>query len=176
MKNTKYKSILLIVIIAILTWNCSDDDKLPIDFNDLELSGGAFASETNSTGNISLEITNPLKTNFTKTYTLMTPAPSLGSDVKSVSFYLTLKRAGSKFDEVLYKIVNNSNSSTSPKIEINFVGEDLLSSLKIAPADLIKGDEINVRLALTTPNGVFSSVSSNFDNQSADHTFTIPVN
>lgn len=180
MKSNFLKSMIFVVALGMITFSCSTDkDKLPVDFDALNVSGGAFATEVASEGSTDINRDDAAASTFTKTYQMVTPAPALGSDVSQVQLFVSFAGANISVDEVLYAATTSDSFDTSsggyPETSFGVSGDMVLSSLGLVPAQLEGGDSFNFRLAITTPNGTFSDVSANFDNQSADHRFSSTV-
>ncbi|MGB5360049.1 MAG: hypothetical protein WBN27_08920 [Eudoraea sp.] len=180
MKSNFLKSIVYIVALGMITFSCSTDtDKLPVNFETLVVSGGAFASQIASEGSTDINRDDAASSSFSKTYTLTTPAPALGSDVNLVELFVSFAGANVSAGEILYASAGTGDFDTSsggyPEVTFSVAGDQVLSGLGLVPAQLEGGDSFNFRLALTTPKGTFSDVSANFDNQSADHRFSSTV-
>lgn len=176
MKNIYIKYFLVLALVSFGLTSCEDDDTLPVDFKDLNASGGAFAAEVSTTGSTDINRNNPSESVFQKTYVI--DSPQAGTDVSEVQVYV--RYAGSS--EVLYETIPSSEFSTGPnglpQFTVNFDGATILSALGLeggADGDLEGGATFRYRLALVTPRGTFTDVSPNFDNQSADHTFSSTV-
>jgi len=180
MKSNFLKSMIFVVALGMITFSCSTDkDKLPVDFDALNTSGGAYATEIASEGSTDINRDDAASSAFNKTYEVVTPAPALGSDVSQVQLFVSFAGANLSVDEVLYSATTSDSFDTSgggyPQTNFPVTGDMVLSSLGLVPAQLEGGDSFNFRLVLTTPNGTFSDVSANFDNQSADHRFSSTV-
>lgn len=172
MKNINLKYLLVLALFSFVITSCEDDDTLPVDFEDLNASGGAFATEVSTTGETNINRNNPSESTFQKTYVIHSPQE--GADVNSVDVFVSY--AGSS--EVLYQSISSSEFNMvdgNPQFTVNFNGDEVLSALGIEAEDLEGGATFNFRLALNTDRGTFSKVSPNFDNQSADHTFSSTV-
>ena len=170
------KNIFKILIITLLFTACKDDDTLPVDFDDLIVSGGAFATELSTDGSTNINKLDPTASEFSKSYQLVTPKG--GTDISRVDVYVSFDGLNAQADEALLSTVDASNFSSGdnyPEVTIPFNGGSILSALGLSPDALEGGDVFDFRLALTTPEGTFSDVSANFDNQSADHTFEASV-
>ena len=175
MKN-KYKIFFIIPLLMVM--GCSDDDKLPTDFAELNVSGGAYATDvTVDGGTTSINKLDPASSTFFKTYDLVSPKG--GTDITTVDIYLTLVRGVDPLSSEVFLKSYASDAFMSggayPQLNAEFIGSELITALGIDPAILEGGDTFAYRLALTNPDGTFSDVSANFDNQSADHTFSSTV-
>ncbi|MDH7444777.1 hypothetical protein [Aquimarina sp. 2201CG14-23] len=176
MKNFKYKSLLIMAFSALVMWNCSDDDKLPVDFDELQVSGGAFATEIGSEGLTNINKLDPGTSTFSKSYQLITP--NGGTDISRIDVYVSYTGLNASADEALLTTINSdsfTNTGEYPEVLVSINGADILSALGVSPTVLEGGDTFDFRLAVTNPNGTFTDVSANFDNQSADHTFAATV-
>lgn len=179
MKNRILKSILLAAIISFGMVSCTDDDKLPVDFDELNVSGQPFAIETAADGLTSInkiDITNPSYSGFSKSYQLY--SFDGGLDVTKVEVYVEFIGVNTTADEgKLLEIQSSAFDMTDgvPGFTINFVWSDVLTLLGLTLDDLEGGDNFFFRLAMTNSEGVWSYVSNNFDNQSADNTIISPV-
>ena len=172
----KINFLLIATILAASLWSCSDDDKLPVDFDELEVSGGAFATEISSEGSTDINKLDPGASSFSKTYELVSPQG--GTDITKVELYVSFKGENATADEVLLTTVNSSsfiNTDPYPQASVSVNGADILSALGISADQLEGGDVFSYRIAVTNADGTFSDVSANFDNQSADHTFNSTV-
>ncbi len=164
------------VFSAALMWNCSDDDKLPVDFDELEVSGGAFATELSTDGSTNINKLDPSASTFSKSYQLV--STNGGTDISRVDVYVSFTGMTTTANEALFTTITSDSftaGSDYPEVTISFDGASILSTLGVSPSDLEGGDTFNYRLALTTPDGTFTDVSANFDNQSADHKFVSTV-
>lgn len=177
MKINNIKSFLALAVVLFFFNGCADDDKLPVDFEDLNAETGAFATEVSADGSTNINRLAPAASEFSKTYELF--SRNKGTDVNSVSVYVSFTGENVTADEELYKTIDastfNPTGNETPEVTIEYNGQEILSALGISPDNLEGGDIFSYRLALTTPDGVFSDVSANFDNQSADHTFTSTI-
>lgn len=165
---------LLLLSMLVFSIGCSDDDKLPVDFADLNDSGGAFAQELSSAGLSDINLLDPSGSNFSKRYQLVSPAG--GTDITQLDIYVNATRLNDVIasEQLLFSRTSSDFESSDgdyPQVEVDYVGADIISLLGLTTSDLEGGDQFNFRLAVTNPDGVFSDVSANFDNQSADHTF-----
>ena len=155
--------------------SCEDDDTLPVDFEDLNAGGGTFATEVSTTGSTDINRNDPAESSFQKTYVL--DSPQDGNEVTEVQVYVSYDGS----NEVLYQTIPASQFTTvdgQPQFTVNYNGAEILSALGLeggADGDLEGGAAFNYRLAIVTPRGTFTDVSPNFDNQSADHTFSSTV-
>jgi len=163
--------------LIVLNFGCSDDDELPVDFDDLSVSGVPFASETTNGVITSINKLDPANSSFTKTYQLISTAG--GTDITKLEVFVSLSRGSQELvSENLLKTYTLSDFTTGagyPEVNVTITGLDILSALNIPASNLEGGDVFNYRLALTNSNGTFSDVSANFDNQSADHKFSSTV-
>lgn len=178
MKSNFLKSMIYVVALGMITFSCSTDtDKLPVDFDALNVSGGAFATEVAAEGSTDVNKSDPASSAFSKTYQMVTPKE--GKDVSKIELFASFAGTNVNAAEVLYATVNSDafdNSSAGyPEAGFTVAGDALLSSLGLSPAQLEGGDAFNYRIAVTNADGTFSDVSANFDNQSADHTFSSTV-
>ena len=172
----KIKFILIATTFAVSLWSCSDDDKLPVDFDELEVSGGAFATEISSEGSTDINKLDPGASAFSKTYELVSPKG--GTDITKVELYVSFTGENTTAPEALLATVNSSNfvnGDSYPQVTIQVNGADILAALGVPSSQLEGGDTFNYRIAVTNADGTFSDVSANFDNQSADHTFNSTV-
>lgn len=180
MKSNFLKSIVYLVALGMITFSCSTDtDKLPVDFDTLKVSGGPFAQIVSAEGDTEINRDDAASSAFSNTYQMVTPGPALGSDITLIEFYVSFAGSNLDVDEVLFSSVSQADFDTSsggyPEATLSATGDEILASLGLLPAQLEGGDTFNFRLALTSPKGTFSDVSANFDNQSADHTFSLAV-
>ncbi len=176
MKKFKYKSLLIMAFSTLILWNCSDDDKLPVDFDELEVSGGAFATELSTDGLTNINKLDPAASTFAKNYQLVSTKG--GTDISKVDVYVNFTGITTNADEALITTITSDSFTAGdeyPEVSIPFDGASILSTLGILPSDIEGGDTFNFRLALTTPDGTFTDVSANFDNQSADHRFSSTI-
>jgi hypothetical protein len=176
MKNRILKPIVLSILISIGITGCSDDDKLPVDFDELNVTGQPFAGEIDSNGSTNINKLDAASSEFSKEYRLYSLED--GNDVTSVDVFVSFNGSTTTAEEaLLYTIPSSSfnTSGTNPDMQIIFNGADILSALSLPSSALEGGDVFNYRLALTNNEGTWSDVSSNFSNQSADHTFTSSV-
>ncbi|MUP46643.1 hypothetical protein E0K83_12940 [Gramella sp. BOM4] len=172
MKRFYIKYLLVAALVSFGLTSCEDDDTLPVDFEDLNASGGPFAAEVSTTGSTDINRNNPSESVFSKTYVL--DSPSDGSDVNSVDVYVSYDGS----EEALYESIDASEFETvdgMPQFTVNYNGSEILSALGLSADDLEGGATFRYRLALNTDRGTFTDVSPNFDNQSADHTFSSTV-
>ncbi|KAB8154111.1 hypothetical protein EZY14_006660 [Kordia sp. TARA_039_SRF] len=177
MKNKFLKTILAISAVCIAFYSCKDDDTLPVDFDDLINTGKPFASEIITNGSTNVNKLDPSSSSFSKEYQIISPAG--GTDVTKVEVFVSLSGQNLTTEEALLITTESSSFTNSdggyPEVSISFDGAAIIAALGIDPAALEGGDRFNYRLALTNPQGTFSDVSANFDNQSADHTFSSTV-
>lgn len=177
MKNINFKIFAASLFLALGFQACSDDDKLPIDFDELNTMGGAFATELSSEGSTDINAFDPTTTMFTKSYELN--SRNNGEDISKLEIFVSYDGATSTVAETLYKDIPASEFSSGPgarpKITVDYDSGELMTLLGLTMDDLEGGDILTYRLALTTPDGTFSDVSPNFDNQSADHNFASTV-
>ena len=177
MKNKLLKSFLVLSATLLAFSSCSDDEKLPVQFDELITSGGAFASEIMTNGSTNVNKLDPASSSFSKDYQLISPAG--GTDISKVEVYVSLTGETINADEALLSTIDASSFTAAdggyPEVNIVFNGAAIISALGIDPTNLEGGDTFNFRLAITNPKGTFSDVSANFDNQSADHTFSSTV-
>ena len=172
MKNRILKTIFMSVIISVSFTGCSDDDKLPVDFDDLNVTGQPFASEISSDGSTNINKLDPASSVFSKDYRLFSLAN--GNDVTSIDVFVSFNGMTTTAAEaLLYTIPSSSfdTSDTNPEVQVVYNGAEILAALNLPQTALEGGDVFSYRLALTNPQGTWSDVSANFDNQSADHTF-----
>jgi hypothetical protein len=177
MKNKLLKTILALSVICIAFYSCKDDDTLPIDFDDLINTGVPFASEITTNGSTNVNKLDPGSSSFSKDYQLISPAG--GTDISKVEVYVSLTGQNINAAEALLATADASSFTATgggyPEVNITYGGAAIIAALGIDPTNLEGGDTFNYRLALTNPQGTFSDVSANFDNQSADHTFSSTV-
>lgn len=178
MKNKLLKSFLVLGAVAIAFSSCSDDETLPVQFDELINSGVPFASEITTNGSTNVNKLDPSSSGFSKDYQLISPAG--GTDITKVEVFVSLDGQNITAPEALLTSVDASSftapsTGTYPEVNIAFDGASIISALGIDASNLEGGDTFAYRLALTNPQGTFSDVSSNFDNQSADHTFSSTV-
>ncbi|WP_460218261.1 hypothetical protein [Psychroserpens sp. MEBiC05023] len=176
MKNRILKTIFMSVIISVGLTGCSDDDKLPVDFDDLNVTGQPFATEISSEGSTNINKLDPASSSFSKTYQLFSLDD--GADVTNMEVFVSFNGLTTTADEALLYTISPStfdNSGTNPTVTVNYNGADILAALSLPQSALEGGDTFNYRLAFTNADGTFSDVSANFDNQSADHTFVSSV-
>lgn len=176
MKNRILKTIFVSVIISVGFTGCSDDDKLPVNFDDLNVTGQPFATEISSDGSTNMNKLNPASSVFSKDYQLF--SLDNGNDVTSVDVFVSFDGLTTVAPEVLlYTIAASSfdTSGTNPKLQVVYNGAEILAALSLPQTALEGGDAFSYRLALTNSQGTWSDVSANFDNQSADHTFVSSV-
>lgn len=178
MKNKSLKSFLVLGAMVLAFSSCSDDDTLPVQFDELINSGVPFATEITTNGSTNVNKLDPASSNFSKDYQLISPAG--GTDISKVEVYVSLVGQTINAAEALLLTADASSFTLPanggyPEANIVFDGASIISALGIDPANLEGGDTFNYRLALTNPKGTFSDVSANFANQSADHTFSSTV-
>ncbi|MCH2194135.1 hypothetical protein [Kordia sp.] len=177
MKNKFLKTIVALSALCIAFYSCKDDDTLPVDFDDLINTGVPFASEIITNGSTNVNKLDPSSSSFSKDYQLISPAG--GTDISKVEVYVSIAGQNVTAAEVLLSTVESSSFTNTdggyPEVNISFDGASIIAALGIDPAGLEGGDTFDYRLALTNPQGTFSDVSANFDNQSADHTFSSTV-
>lgn len=176
MKNRILKTILLSVLISVAFTGCSDDDKLPVNFDNLNVTGQPFASEITSEGTTNINKLDPASSVFTKDYRLF--SLDNGNDVTSVDVFVRFNGSTTTAAEaLLYTIPFSSfnSSGTNPEFQVVYNGAEILSALNLPQTALEGGDTFTYRLALTNAQGTWSDVSSNFDNQSSDHSFASSV-
>ncbi|MBC8755799.1 hypothetical protein H2O64_14070 [Kordia sp. YSTF-M3] len=176
MKNKFLKTILALSAICIAFYSCKDDDTLPIDFDDLINTGVPFASEITTNGSTNVNKLDPGSSSFSKDYQLVSPAG--GTDISKVEVYVSLTGQNINAAEALLATADASSFTATggyPEVNISYDGAAIIAALGIDASNLEGGDTFNYRLALTNPQGTFSDVSANFDNQSADHTFSSTV-
>ncbi|EDP97982.1 hypothetical protein U8527_18485 [Kordia algicida OT-1] len=178
MKNKFLKTILALSVICLALHSCKDDDTLPVDFDDLINTGLPFASEITTNGSTNVNKLDPASSSFSKDYQLVSPAG--GTDITKVEVFVSITGQNITAPEALLTSVDASSFTASatggyPEVNISFDGASIISALGINATDLEGGDTFDYRLALTNPQGTFSDVSANFDNQSADHTFSSTV-
>lgn len=175
MKNIYIKYFLVLALFSFGLTSCEDDDTLPVDFEDLNASGGAFAAEVSTTGSTDINRNNPSESTFQKTYVL--DSPQDGTEVTEVQVYVSYDGS----EEVLYRTIPASQFTMvdgQPQFTVDYNGAEILSALGLeggADGDLEGGAAFRYRLAIVTPRGTFTDVSPNFANQSADHVFTSTV-
>jgi hypothetical protein len=173
MKSKYIISSVLTVFVLFLAGSCEDEDKLvPVDYDELNVSGGAFATEISFEGSPNVNKLDPSSSSFSKTYQMITPKG--GDDITKIDLYTRFTGMNVTADEVLFASVDSgafSGGGDYPEVTFTVDGVELLSKLGLTEDQLEGGDVFNFRLALTTPDGVFTDVSANFDNQSADHTY-----
>ncbi|MGB5428590.1 hypothetical protein [Eudoraea sp.] len=180
MKSNFLKSIVYIVALGMITFSCSTDtDKLPVDFDSLKVSGGPFATLVSSEGSSDFNKNDPAGSTFSNTYQLITPAPNLGSDIRLIELFVSFSGENVDAPEALYASVDAADFDLSsggyPEVTFDFAGDEVLSLLGVSQAQLEGGDQFTYRLALTNPQGTFSKVSANFQNQSAPYPFLSTV-
>lgn len=178
MKNKLLKSFLVLGAMVVALSSCSDDETLPVQFDELIVSGGPFATEITTNGSTNVNKLDPGSSSFSKDYQLISPAG--GTDITKVEVYVSLVGQNLNAAEALL-LTADASSFTSPadggypEVNITIDGASIISALGIDSTNLEGGDNFNYRLALTNASGTFSDVSSNFANQSADHTFSSTV-
>ncbi|WP_299129571.1 hypothetical protein [uncultured Winogradskyella sp.] len=170
------KQIFKFLLASVLIFNigCSDDDTLPVDIEDLNVSGGPFAQQILSEGLSDINLLDPSGSNFTKTYQLI--SLDNGNDISLFEVFVNATRLSDELagEQLLLSIPASEFDTSSgpfPQVMVDFAAEDILNLLGLTTTDLEGGDQFNFRLALTNPEGTFSDVSANFANQSAQHTF-----
>lgn len=177
MKNKFIKTIVALSVFMFAFNSCSDDDTLPVDFDDLTNTGLPFASEITTNGSTNVNKLDPASSSFSKDYRITSPAG--GFDVTKIELFVSLAGANINANEALLASVDSSSFTTGstgfPEVNVPIDGASIISALGIDPANLEGGDVFSYRVALTNPQGTFSDVSANFDNQSADHTFSSTV-
>ncbi|MGH1383261.1 hypothetical protein [Kordia sp.] len=178
MKNKFLKTIVALSAICLAFYSCKDDDTLPVDFDDLINTGVPFATEITTNGSTNVNKLDPSSSSFSKDYQLISPAG--GTDISKVDVYVSIAGQNVTAPEALLSTVDASSFTASatggyPEVNISYDGASIIAALGINAADLEGGDTFDYRLALTNPQGTFSDVSANFDNQSADHTFSSTV-
>jgi len=178
MKSNFLKSIICLVGVGMLTYSCSTEtEKLPVDFDAVNVSGGAFASELSTEGSTDINKSDPGSSTFSKTYQMVDPKG--GADISKIELFVSFSGLSATADEVLYQTVTSDDFANVgngyPEATISVDGESLLSAMSLTPAQLEGGDSFNYRIAVTNSDGTFSAVSNNFSNQSADHNFSSTV-
>ncbi|TPN81323.1 hypothetical protein [Aquimarina algicola] len=184
------KIFISIISIGLLFSGCSDDDKLPVDFDDLINTGLPFAARTNFESKFK-PIENEIFleevdiANYSLTTTLELNSIQDGSDVTAIKVVGSFKdntvmMGGTDIskNDVLIQEIPSSQFTTSgelPEVTFTITGTELLGDFGYT-ADQIKGTDVfTYQIVLVTANGEFTDVSANFDNQSADHTFNAQV-
>ncbi|WP_298422390.1 hypothetical protein [uncultured Kordia sp.] len=178
MKNKLLKSFLVLGAMTLAFSSCSDDETLPVQFDELINSGVPFATEITTNGSTNVNKLDPSSSSFSKDYQLISPAG--GTDITKVDVYVSLDGENITASETLLATVSASSFTTPadggyPEVNVAFDGGSIISALGIDASALEGGDTFAYRLAVTNSQGTFSDVSSNFDNQSADHTFSSTV-
>lgn len=179
LKHTDMKKNINFLFICTLLFlgSCADDDKLPVDFDDLKVSGAPYAEELSTGVVTNINKLDPNASSFSKEYQIVSPQG--GTDVTKVDVLVNLNGENVDLPETLLYSVDASQFDTSsavyPTVTVDFLGSDIVSALGVDTDDLEGGDIFNYRLALTNATGTFSDISSNFDNQSADHRFSSTV-
>jgi hypothetical protein len=176
MKNRILKTFFMSVLLSVGFAGCSDDDKLPVDFDDLNVTGQPFASEIDSEGLTNINKLDPASSEFSKAYRLF--SIDNGNDVTSIDVFVSFNgMTTSAAEALLYTIPSSSfeTSGTNPELQVVYNGAEILAALSLPQTALEGGDTFSYRLALTNNQGTWSDVSANFDNQSADHTFASSV-
>jgi hypothetical protein len=183
MKSNFLKSIICLVGVGMLTYSCSTEtEKLPVDFDALNTSGGAFASLLSATTSpFTVSFTNPSSSETTNVYQLV--SPQSGEDVTAFNWYVSFtdntpeNGDNSKAEALLLTSVDFTGAGSGyPEVEVTANGGDMLTALGLSVADITAGDSFFLRIGLATTSGIeYSKVSNNFDNQSADHSITANV-
>ncbi len=189
----KYKYIMSILLVA-LTIACSDDDKLPVDFDELINSGLPFASRTDFEsefkpieGELFLKEADLEDYNISITFELNSPED--GANVNAIKIVGSFKDNNVEIvgndtidvskSNILLKEISSSQFSTSsndlPEVTFTITGQELLQAFDYTAVDIKGLDVFTYRVILVTDEGEFTDVSSNFDNQSADHSFDAQV-
>ena len=172
----KNKSLLYTALSACLLFavsSCEDEDKLAINFDELKVSGGAYAQQVAADGVTDINKSDPASVSFSRTYQLVTPAGE--PEPTSADLYVSFNGASATAPEIVYSTVSAGSFDTSgqyPQITFTINGADLLTALGLTADQLDGGDAFNYRIAVSTSERTYTDVSANFDNQSADHTFT----
>ncbi len=178
MKNTFLYRISLILLIFALA-NCENEDKLRVNFDDLETSGGIFAQVVNQNGETDILFNNPSATNFDLNYQIVSSTGKF--EIQEVRFYVSFTDNTTEVEdlsasETLIKSFSSFDTSQQyPQFTASFTGDEILSEFGLVADDISGSDSFNFRVEIETDKGIFSDVSANFDNQSADHTFTSNV-
>ena len=171
------KNIFKLVIISLFIFTgCTDKDTLSVDFDELIESGGPFATDIASQGVINVDKLVPETSEFSKTFQLVSPKG--GTDITKLEVYASFTGVNVSADEVLFSTITSESfiqGDDYPEATVVVNGGALLSALNVNSSELEGDDVFKFRLALTTPEGTFTDVSSNFDNQSADHKFSASV-
>ena len=87
MKNKLLKSFLVLGAVAIAFSSCSDDETLPVQFDELINSGVPFASEITTNGSTNVNKLDPSSSGFSKDYQLISPAG--GTDITKVEVFVS---------------------------------------------------------------------------------------
>ncbi len=180
---------IILMIIGLSLTSCSDDDKLPVDFDDLINSGLPFASLLDFESEFKpiegeLFITQEDPNSYDISLTFEMNSPLDGSDVTAIkilgSFKDNTKQGNidiSASDVLLAEIPSSQFSSSGglPEVTFDITGTELLQAFGFATNQIEGLDVFTYQVVLVTDKGEFTDVSANFDNQSADHTFNAQV-
>jgi len=164
MKNKLLKSFLVLGAMVVALSSCSDDDTLPVQFEELKVSGGPFASEITTNGSTNVNKLDPASSSFSKDYQLISPAG--GTDITKVEVFVSLAGQNINATEALLSTHDASSFTTPadggyPELNIAIDGASIISALGINSTNLEGGDNFNYRLALTNPSGTFSDYHYN---------------
>ena len=167
-----------IVALLVAVGACSDDDTLPVNFDELIVSGGPFATDLTPSVVTDINKLDPAGSSFSKTFQLV--SPDGGTDVTKIDMFVTHIRGVDTINpEAFLKTFDSAGFTMGdqyPEALVDVVGSEIISALNITDLDVIEGgDTFNYRLEITNDEGTFGDVSANFDNQSADHTFSSTV-
>ncbi|MGB3608290.1 MAG: hypothetical protein WA775_03585 [Psychroserpens sp.] len=176
MKKRIFKTMFMSALLSLVVISCSDDDKLPVDFDELEVTGQPFVGQIDSQGSTDVNKLDAAASSFSKTYNVF--SLDQGLDVTNISVFVSFSGVNATADEALLYSIDASTFSLegdNPELTINYNGADILQALNLSADVLEGGDLFSYRIALTNEDGTFSDVSANFANQSADHTFSSTV-
>ncbi|MEM9000363.1 MAG: hypothetical protein AAGB24_08865 [Bacteroidota bacterium] len=183
MKSNFIKGMITLVSLGLFLTSCEDDDKLPVDFDDLNVSGAPFIQIINQSGDASVDLFNPAASSWTREYQVVSLED--GEDVTRVELYVsytdntvpegttimaTAESLYQAFDASVF-----SDTGIYPTFSVDYNGQEVLDLLGLNIADIAGTDAFNFRWDVITDRGTFTDVSANFDNQSADHTITATV-
>ncbi|UJH66551.1 hypothetical protein [Allomuricauda sp. SCSIO 65647] len=183
MKNKSIINLVLAACFIFLAGSCEDTDKLPVKFDELEVSGLPFIQIISSEGDAAIDLFNPAGSIFSREYQVVSLED--GSDVQRVELYVSFTEntvpAGTPIaptPEVLYQSFDSGVFDTGgqfPTFSVTYNGQEVLDLLGLTQGDLEGTDAFNFRWSIIADSGTFTDVSANFDNQSADHTITANV-
>ncbi len=173
---------LTIIFLSFTLTNCEDEDKLRVNFDEVEASSGVFAQLLSQNGETDVIYDNPSVTSFERAYQIISPPGKF--EIREVRFYAsftdnTIEEGGmdiSAAEQLIKTISTFDNSQQYPQFTVSFTGDEIVNPFGLVIGDIDGGDTFNYRTEIvTTDDQTFTDVSANFDNQSADHTFTSNV-